>query len=206
MNLILSAIFFLHPIIQESIPEGTFAYPGAGPREVILVDPDQSPLLEKAYLDIKAELKAGMTEEQILKTTCHYLREELFDLNRCNERVVAALIQTLHPNESEPEISLETFLEHKTGVCRHIALTSTYLVNRLIKEGFLNGEAFLIRENCSIGRHAWTLYVSSEGAWHLDSLWGVLENGKTSAGFSQLCNKYGKRTMNDQKKRWETAP
>lgn len=206
MNLILSAIFFLHPIIQESIPEGTFTYPGFHPREIILVEPERSPLLEKAYHEIESKLKETSSEQEILEITSRYVREVLFDLNFCNERKVSSLIQTLYPDESEPEISIETFLEQKTGVCRHIALTSTYLVNRLIKAGWLKGEALLIRENCPTGRHAWTLFLSNDGAWHLDSLWGVLENGKNSAGFSELCNKYGKRTMNDQKKRWETAP
>jgi len=188
----------------ESIPEGSFLYPGSKPREVISVDPARSPYLSRAYE--KFEITEDLSEEQILNCLLHYVREELFDLNLCNKWDLINLIHTLYPDETEPEIPLDEFLKHKTGLCRHLALTTTYLIDRLIKDGWLQGNAYLIRENCPTGRHAWTLYLSEEGAWHLDSLWGVLENGKTSAGFSNLCDNYGKRNMYEQKKRWEIAP
>lgn len=202
MNLILSALLFLTPIIDEAIPEGPFRYPGSRPREVIMVDPENSPRLDQAYRELEQRLE-GLTEEQILETVFWYVREELFDLSLCNERLVQLFIHSLYPDETEPEISLETFLEYKIGVCRHTALATTCLVDRLVKEGWLDGEALLIRANCPTGRHAWTLFLSEEGAWHLDSLWGIFENGKTGAGLSKLCDNYGKRIMNEQKKRWE---
>lgn len=205
MNFILSTIIYLLPILQESIPDGPFQYSGAHPREIIVVDPEASPLLDAAYDKLLTYLKEDFSEEQIIELVFLYVREVLFNLNLCNEREVRALIYTLHPDEAEPEIPLETFLKYKTGLCRHIALTSTCLLNRLIKDDWLQGDAFLIRENCPSGRHAWTLFLSEEGAWHLDSLWGVLENGKTSAGFSRLCDNYGKRIMYEQKKRWEPS-
>ncbi|MBS0629030.1 MAG: hypothetical protein JSS30_02255 [Verrucomicrobia bacterium] len=207
MNLILSTIFFLMPILQESIPDGPFQYPGSAPREIILVDPEFSPLMDKAFADLSKHLDRSFSEEKIIELVFLYVREVLFDLNLCNEQQVRTLIHSIHPNEKEPEMALEIFLEHKTGLCRHIALTSSCLINRLIKDRWLHGEVFLIRENCPRGRHAWTLFLSKDGAWHLDSLWGVLENGKTSAGFSRLCDNYGKRIMNEQKKKWEkTTP
>lgn len=202
MNLILSALLFLTPIIDEAIPEGPFRYPGSRPREVIMVDPENSPRLDQAYRELEQRLE-GLTEEQILETVFWYVREELFDLSLCNERLVQLFIHSLYPDETEPEISLETFLEYKIGVCRHTALATTCLVDRLVKEGWIDGEALLIRANCPTGRHAWTLFLSEEGAWHLDSLWGIFENGKTGAGLSKLCDNYGKRIMNEQKKRWE---
>lgn len=202
MNLILSALLFLTPIIDEAIPEGPFRYPGSRPREVIMVDPENSPRLDQAYRELEQRIE-GLTEEQILETVFWYVREELFDLSLCNERLVQLFIHSLYPDETEPEISLETFLEYKIGVCRHTALATTCLVDRLVKEGWLDGEALLIRANCPTGRHAWTLFLSEEGAWHLDSLWGIFENGKTGAGLSKLCDNYGKRIMNEQKKRWE---
>lgn len=203
MNLILPIALLLLPAIEEQIPEGAFVYPGAGPREVILVDPEHSPLLEKAFVGLKEQLCDDFSEYQILQTTCLYIREEIFNLDDCNEWSVQKLIQSLYPDEKEPQISLEAFLEQKTGVCRHIALTATYLIHRLIKEGWLEAEALLIRANSPYGRHAWTLVLTEAGAWHLDCLWQILENGKTSAGFSKLCHNYGKRTMDEQKKHWE---
>ena len=203
---ILSTLLFLTPIIDEAIPQGPFIYPGSRPREVIVVDPEKSPLLDQAYRDLEQRLSEKFSEEQILETVFLYVRDELFDLRLCKERLVQQFIYSLYPDEAEPEIPLETFLEYKIGVCRHTALATTCLVDRLVKEGWLQGKALLIRSNCPAGRHAWTLFLSEEGAWHLDSLWGIFENGKTGAGLSQLCDNYGKRIMNEQKKRWETSP
>lgn len=201
--MILFFITLLLPVLQESIPDGPFQYPGSRPREIIVVDPDASPLLDRAYENLP--IGEGFSEEQIVEAVFYYVREELFDLNLCNPWDVRRLIWSLHPDETEPEMALDVFLENKTGLCRHLALTSTYLIDRLIKEGRLQGEVYLIRENCPMGRHAWTLFISNAGAWHLDSLWGVLENGKTSAGFSRLCDNYGKRIMYEQEKKWQTA-
>ncbi|MDN3506289.1 MAG: hypothetical protein P0S96_03570 [Simkaniaceae bacterium] len=178
---------YIFPPIEETIPEGPFSYPGKSPREVILVDPNRAPLLNQATQTLLQK-----TEEEILKTVICYVQEELFDLENSNETELWDLIGK---QESFPDVSLEIFLDAKTGVCRHYALTTTYLIQQLINEGILKGEIFLIREEIPQGRHAWTLFLSEHGAWHLDAYWGVLENGKTDAGFSKLCHKYSKRVM-----------
>jgi len=203
MNFLLCLLLFLFPPIQETIPNGPFTYPGSSIREVIVLDPANSPLLEKAYENLQNELSLDNSEWEILQITSLYVRQQIFDLSLCDKKRVHSLIQRNYPNEQSPSISLETFLKEKTGICRHIALTTTYLIDRLIKDGWLIGTAFLIRENLFNERHAWTLLLSEEGAWHLDSFWNVLENGKTPSGFSHLCKKYGKDVMDRQKNRWE---
>lgn len=192
LSLVLTLFF---PPIEETIPEGPFSYPGKSPREVIIVDPNHAPLLEKATQNLLQQV-----EEDILKKVICYVQEELFDLEISNETELWDLIER---QEAFPEVSLEVFLDAKIGVCRHFALTATYLIEQLIQEGILKGEAFLIREDTPFGRHAWTLLLTDRGAWHLDAYWGVLENGKTDAGFSKLCHKYGKRVMEKQKQRYE---
>ncbi len=192
----------LFPSIEKTIPEGPFIYPGLHPREVIFVDPENSPILDTVYKDLKKRLSSEYTEKEILQIISLYIREEIFDLNKCNPASLTLLIQELHPEEDEPEISLDAFLQEKTGLCRHVALVTTYLVDRLVKDEWLEGETFFIRENLPDQRHAWTLFISEEGAWHLDALWGVLENGKSDAGFFRLSKKYGRRTMEGQKKHW----
>ncbi|NGX60388.1 MAG: hypothetical protein KR126chlam3_01561, partial [Chlamydiae bacterium] len=86
----------------------------------------------------------------------------------------------------------------------HIALTTTYLLDALIEKKKLKGELFFIREQTPFGRHAWTLLLTETAAWHIDAYWGIIENGKTDAGFARLCQKYGKRVMERQKLRWQS--
>jgi len=178
---------------QEAIPDGPFSYPGINRREVLLVDPENSPILNEAFADLKNQLEKTFDEREILLTTFYFVREHLFDLDRCTEKIVAELIQQF--TGQEPEISIEIFLEEKIGVCRHIALVTTYLLHRLNLEGWIEGKALLIREQIPSGRHAWSVFISESGAWHLDPYWGIFENGKTRAGFCHLCQKYGKRAM-----------
>ncbi|NGX37577.1 MAG: hypothetical protein K1000chlam2_00733 [Chlamydiae bacterium] len=199
----LSLVLLTFPAIADTIPDGPFSYPGLYSREVIVVDPENSPLLENAYLDLKSQLHETFTEKDILQTTLLYVRENLFDLELCTDQnVIRFLLQFM---DKGPEIPLETFLEKKIGVCRHLALTTTYLLERLTKDRLLDGKAYLIREQIPSGRHGWTLFLSQSGAWHLDSYWEILENGKTDAGFFHLCQKYGKRTMERQQLRWQNV-
>lgn len=203
MNLLLFICLQFSPI-QETIPDGSFSYPGLNPREILIVDRKNSPLLEKSYQDLLASLKERKMEKEILLHLLYYVRETLFDPNLCNMENVATLIQALHPDELEPEIPLDFFLKQRTGVCRHMALTTAYIIDRLISDGWLKGQSLLIRENIPSGRHAWTLFLSEEGAWHLDASWGFLADGKTEEGFLHLCQYYGKQVMLKQNKRWSS--
>lgn len=189
------------PEIVEAIPEGPFCYPGKNPREVICVIPKQSPLLEIAVNALITRLHNGMSEQEILSITMQFIKDELFSSDNCNETALQQLIASFEGNE--PEISLEVFLREKTGICRHIALTATYLLDQLSKKNILNGTAFLIREDTPFGRHAWTLFLSKTSSWHLDVCWGILENGKTKKGYTVLSRYYGKEVMIKQKQKWE---
>lgn len=191
------------PEIGETIPSGPFSYPGQNPREIIIVDPTSSPLLTQAKERILLKIDPLASEEEILINTVHFVREELFDLMKCDETNVWKFIIARSDEEELPEIPLDAFLKEKLGVCRHIALTTTYLLDALIEKEKLKGELFFIREQTPFGRHAWTLLLTETAAWHIDAYWGIIENGKTDAGFARLCQKYGKRVMEEQKLRWE---
>ncbi len=186
------------PNINETIPDGPFSYPGQSVREVITVDPANSPLLQTACSELKSHLEC-----ELLLRTMQFVSESLFEKDSCSEENIKHLLEVYAVSQESPEVSLEVFLKHKAGVCRHVALTTTYLINELIKEGQLKGQVLLIRDETPLGRHAWTLFLTEDAAWHLDPYWGIFENGKTGAGFSHLCKKYGKKTMERQKLRWE---
>jgi len=200
MNLLLSLFFlFTFPEIEETIPNSPCAYPGKHPREVILFDPPNSPLLQAAKNQFFEKLSPPFSEAEILVSLIDFIRGEIFDLTKSE---TTKLRNLLGDTSNQPEIPIDFFIEHRIGVCRHMALITTYFVDQLIKENMLPGEAFFIRENLPYGRHAWTLLLTESGAWHIDAYWGSLENGKTDAGFLNLCKKYGKRIMDTQKLRW----
>lgn len=185
-------LLFLWALLVEQIPPEPFAYSGKGPREVILFDKDRAPHFDQALATLLSRLDEEATEQEILETTTCFVRDELFDQSTPIEPLI----------DEGGEIPLETFLETRTGLCRHYALTTTLLIDQLIKGGKLDGEVYLIREETPKGRHGWTLFLSEEGAWHLDPYWDLLKNGKEEKDFLGLCQKYGKRTMEKQKLRW----
>jgi len=202
MNFIIALLLSLLPQIDEEIPEGAFTYPGLHPREIIVLDPDRSPLLKQGYFQLKSQLHLEWTEKKVLQSVLTFVKTTLFNPDTCSERKTVQLIHELYPDEFQPEIPLETFIEEKTGVCRHIALATTYYLHELAKDGWLEGTAYLIRDEIPLGRHAWTLFLSNESAWHLDAYWGLLEDGKTEEGYKKLSRFYGVETMKRQAQRW----
>lgn len=200
MNLLLPLfLLFSFPEIEESIPNTPFAYPGKNPREVILFDPENSPRLQAAKNQFFEKLNPSFSEAETLVALIDFIRDEMFDLTKSELKKLNSL---LGDTSKQPEIPIDFFIEHRIGVCRHMALITTYFVDQLIKENLLSGDAFFIRENLPYGRHAWTLLLTETGAWHIDAYWGSLENGKTDVGFLNLCKKYGKKVMDAQKLRW----
>lgn len=203
----LLAIFLLTHFAQlgETIPEGPFQYRGKLPREIITCDPAHSPILEAKYKEWVEEVRGANGEEQILHQLLTYLRAKTFSIEECTPAKVIRWIETNYKESKEAEIPLDAFLEARLGVCRHTALTTTYFLDRMVKEGRLQGKPFLIREELPFGRHAWTLLLTEQGAWHIDTLWGVIANGKTKVGYQRLCSLYGKGVMERQKLRWTIA-
>lgn len=199
----LTMLFLLSslPHLEEKIPPTSFAYVGRSPREEITYDPENSPLVEQAYQTLKEGLSGKFSEKEILISVQNYVGQTLFQVEKCTEEQTATLIQAI----SNPQIPLDAFIKEQTGVCRHLALCTTLFLDRLVKEGWLEGEVFLIRDMTPSGRHAWTLFLSEKAAWHLDPFWGVLANGKVENEFNRLCHLYGKQTMETQKKRWESG-
>lgn len=192
----LTAIFFLVSLLNETLPKGPVAYVGKGPREIILLDPDNSPLLKQAVDSFIMQLPKHIPEEEIINELVHYIAYELFDPSLCNEDFVFSFIS------EKKEMPLEAFIEAKAGICRHIALTTVYFLEKCVEKDVLDGKAFLIREDIPSGRHGWALFLTKNSAWHIDAYWGFAIDGKNSSGFKRLCQKYGKRVMDKQKTRW----
>ncbi|NGX39719.1 MAG: hypothetical protein KR126chlam1_01052 [Chlamydiae bacterium] len=207
MHAIFSTILFLASltVIEESIPDGPFCYPGKCPREIITVDSEESPLLDAHFKKLVQLMQQDQSEQEKLAHVKLFVRETIFTPSLCNFEKLLSFFQTLDIETFEPEIPLEKFIAAKTGVCRHLALTTTFLLDRLIKEGHFKGSCYLIRDQVHLDRHAWTLFLSDKEAWHIDAHWNILEDGKSEEGFSRLSRIYGKRTMVRQKERWSNT-
>ncbi len=190
MSLLLATLLLL----QDQIPDVPFTYEGKEPREAILFDPSEAPRFDAAYQALVRQLPENADEREILATACEYVHDRLFEIDQCTPEAIEARQGEQYP--------LDYFLEKKIGICRHFALTTTLLVDRLIKDEILIGTTLFIREETPQGRHAWTLFLSEKCAWHLDPYWGFLLNGKEENDFLGLCQKYGKKTMENQKKHW----
>lgn len=60
-------------------------------------------------------------------------------------------------------VLLDTVLLNKFGVCKHHALLTVYLINRLQQDGILKGVAKFKIGRQSKGAHAWATYTTTNG-------------------------------------------
>lgn len=162
-------------------------YSGLSPRETIIFNSEDSPYFDRAYEEMKGSLREEDTEQEILTTLLFYVREKMFDPARFSLEKVHELVAT----QSSDTISLDTFIQEKTGVCRHTAFATSLMIDRLIQENILTGRVFLVREELFCGRHAWSLFISETGSWFVDAFWNLMENAKNQAGLTTLLQKYG---------------
>ncbi len=174
-------------------------------REVISLDPDNSPTLEESYRRLLHYLEGNARSLQdVLEMASSYIRHEVFSPPLCGDKKVADFIkqwvfQSGRPRtdftlttEAElfPVVPLEDFVRAKSGVCRHLALAFAYFFDKLQKESSLahllpQGACYLVRDDIPVrgdsGHHAWNLFVSNDQSqiWHVDSTWEVIKNFST---------------------------
>ena len=177
---------------------------GSG-REVIVLNPKNSPLLNAHYNHIVAFLRsqAGhLTEREILTYVKNYIRNYMLfrSTEPSLERMTAQLVgdfkrerpaESLDYEESScypghgnvtvkvPFIPIDHFIEKGIGVCRHHALIAAYIFDRLTYEDppLLKGAVQHMRDNIFRGAHVWVTFVSESGSkWLVDTLWDTLED------------------------------
>jgi len=66
--------------------------------------------------------------------------------------------------EKDGEISLNVFVDHGVGTCRHMALTCGAIIEKLIEEGVMEGRASVDRKTIKQEGHAWCRYKGQDGA------------------------------------------
>lgn len=178
-------------------------------REVILLDPDHSPLLHSKFLELRAALPEGAPVQTILTEVQRFVGA-IFEPALSTEAALGAFIchWISHPSRKAadftpskkgvwiPAIFLDDFLRARTGRCRHRALATSYFIDRLLRETTLlpQGEVYTVRELISpeLG-HAWNLFLSDDKkeAWHLDTSWQMVLSYHKEDHLNLLYQSYG---------------
>lgn len=149
------------PIIGRDTPINGGVYVGAGRREAIVVDDAKSKHLDRIYqkllTDTEKLRKIGRFKSAILGAVYDSVRQNLPYNGEKTEEVA-------RPHYGDVKVSIDQFVEARTGVCRHQALLAGYLLERLKKERYVGGTASVDRNTVrGVGGHAWVRYTNSAG-------------------------------------------
>lgn len=149
------------PIIKRDSPVDGGVYLGGKEREAIVVDSVKYPLIGQVYEEVKAKCVGAdnqTTPELILGTVFNTVKLRL----RYSEIETKKTIER-RGAVGDRKISLGAFLDEQYGVCRHQALLTGFLLEKFIKEGYLEGKVSIDRNSWALGVHAWCRYTKKEG-------------------------------------------
>jgi hypothetical protein len=132
-------------------------YLGGGAREAIVVDGD-SEAIDKVYRPLRKALhKASGTHGELPeRTVLSVLNTRVAQALPYDGVIAEAISSDYHGDQLVP---LSVFIKIGAGVCRHQGLLSAVLLERLITDGFLEGEPGIQRNNKPDygGPHAWAI-------------------------------------------------
>lgn len=219
---------FLHDGISFHVLKGSnsshslepTACMGAAPasREIILLDPHNSPLLNEKFEELLVLLQGSSSTEQTLQILCNFIRTKVFTPSLSTAHHLELFIKehssptTLTKNgEPVPVIVLDEFIKAGIGVCRHQALVSAYFLDKLlnaIPPLLPPGKVHYIRDIITQGGHAWNFYVpqNSLERWHVDPLWNIVKNSSCPQERELLNTSYGKRAIDREILRFTDFP
>ncbi|MFA5183506.1 MAG: hypothetical protein WC405_19510 [Syntrophales bacterium] len=151
-------------------------YLGKSQRDAITVDIDPSrgyvqlqALYDKAKAaaSINGEVRRGLILNAVYEAVNSAFRTR-------NENAVQSLLAKYGVGPDQ-KIALDVFIAEGTGVCRHVSLACTALLEMFKKEGHIRGTASVDRNGLEIGAHAWCRYTSSSGeVFILDPMHGYI--------------------------------
>lgn len=156
--------------VVEGVYLGTFA------REAIVVS-ERDGVLPEEYRKLRIRLRQlswGASELAIVKVVHAHVRELLPGGMSSTDAIIRSRLGSTGQDE---EIDLTNFLAGRAGVCRHRALLGAYFLEKLVKEGVLNGTCSVDRSEMDAGGHAWARFVSKKTGQILISDAGLDECG-----------------------------
>lgn len=189
-------------------------------REVLLLDPENSPVLHKHFekvLRIISQIPGCMQEDMIFKTVVNYVRDKIFPSHSHHDLLPRLLffVEAKKALHTTPKINvlgteiacipIDAFISKGLGVCRHHALVIAYILDGLKKhlaeKHNFTGTVQIIRDDVIGGAHAWVTYVNKEKKMHIDSLWNVITDFSNARGRKTLEEAYGKEAIERQFKK-----
>jgi hypothetical protein len=154
------------PIIGRKTRINGGVYVGASAREAIVVDDQKSSLLPSHFTVLRDEIlkdsplrlrwRKRMDPQHALHLSYAYTQQIMPYSSEVSDG-----IQNAHP--ADKKISLGLYIAKGGGVCRHQALLSGYFVEKMIDEGYLDGEVHVERNTTVRGAHAWVRYTPPKG-------------------------------------------
>lgn len=140
-------------------------YIGGGSREAIVVD-DKSPLekevYDKAYVAVFEKAKQRMAREGV--EFKNGLLNDVYDVVRETLAYDDDYVDKMANDYRDKKINLSVFLDAGKGVCRHQALLTGYLLERLARDGYVGGKVSVQRNAIrGVGAHAWARYENQNG-------------------------------------------
>ncbi len=158
------------PVISRDREINGGIYLGSAGHEAAVVDDEKDSELKNVYQKLMERLNIKAAEYGEIKN--HILRE-VWGLVREVMPYNSDWVDQIQQKYPEPhqKIYLSVFLIHHDnsgeyggGVCRHQALLTAYLLERLCKDGFLGGTVSVDRNVIKgEGGHAWVRYTNSVG-------------------------------------------
>jgi len=149
------------PIIGRDRKINGGVYLGGGEREAIVVDDKKDLALDKIYQELinrrrMAQAKGIPFKQGIL--------EEVWRLVSQLMPVSVEKVEGVRRKLPRPDTKIYLSAFIGGGVCRHQALLTAYLLERLVKEGVLSGRVSIDRNAVKdLGGHAWVRYTNSAG-------------------------------------------
>ena len=126
---------------------------GSGVREAIIVDSKKYPMVNHLYAILRSKIRGRDTAlsdvYNLVDETLKY--DEAFALEAARR----------FPDQ---KVALDFFIEHRKGVCRHMALLCGVLLEKLCDDRVLGGKPSIDRNSIPmVGGHAWCRYTNSAG-------------------------------------------
>lgn len=155
-------------IISRDKPINGGVYLGGAEREAIVVDDQKDPYLNTVFEEVIRRRQLAQSQgkdfkDGLLETVWELVNEVMpYDV----KRVIQIIKALLGPDK---KIYLSSFIGG--GICRHQALLTGYLLEKLAREGLIGGRVSIDRNFVpGKGGHAWVRYENSVGeVYILDS-------------------------------------
>lgn len=169
------------PLIARDTPinKGVYLVQG-GTVEVIVIDDEKYPKQLNDVYHETTELVSTISEQGLITSAVanRYGNSDDPMIRRALDGTLVTVMRTLKydiekTNAIAPDkpqkITLNQYIDQGVGVCRTQALLSTYVIERMIREGKLGGRVSVDRnEDHQVeGGHAWTRYTSEEGVVYI---------------------------------------